>query len=562
MSGRPRPAAPPGAEFGGSDAGDLVLGRLMLAFRGTRMPPWLRRRLVEAPAAGVTLFRHANVASPAQTRALTAALQAAAGGAVKQPPLLVAADQEGGQLIALGDGTTPFAGNMALGAAGDAGLAERVGQAIGRELRALGVNVLYAPVLDVATSRANPALGVRSFGDDPAAVAALGAAFVRGVARAGVASTGKHFPGAGDLATDTHHALGVVDHDRPRLAAVELAPFRAAIDAGLRLMMTGHFAIPALTGSRTLPATLSRAVMDELLRGELGFDGVSITDALDMQALAQGPAQIVDVIAAIRANVDLLLCAPPLAAQRRIEDGLRHAAGRALFDRDALEASARRVTGLRRWLAGFPQPDLGVVGCAEHRALAGELASRSVTLVRDDAGLVPLRPAIGARIAAIMPAPRDLTPADTSSAVLPGLGAALRRHHPVVDEIVTGHPPDAAEIAAIRRRAASWDVIVVGTLDAHRDAAQAALVEALRASGSPLVTVALRTPYDLAAYPAVPTHLCTYSILQPSLDALADVLFGVAPARGRLPVEIPDLAPRGHGLGAVTGAAAPRARAR
>ncbi|HSW41842.1 MAG TPA: glycoside hydrolase family 3 N-terminal domain-containing protein [Patescibacteria group bacterium] len=520
------------------------------------MPPWVRRRLAEAPAAGVTLFRHANVASPAQVRALTAALQAAAGGgAGERLPLLVAADQEGGQLIALGDGTTPFAGNMALGAAGDAGLAERVGEAIGREMRALGVNVLYAPVLDVATSRASPALGIRSFGDDPAAVAVLGAAFVRGVARPGVASTGKHFPGAGDVATDTHHALGVVDHDRARLAAVELVPFRAAIDAGLRLVMTGHFVIPSLTGSPTLPSTLSSAVVDGLLRGELGFDGVSITDALDMRALDQGPAQVVDVIAAIRADVDLLLCAPDLPAQRRIEKGLRHAAGRALFDRDALEASARRVAGLRRWLAGFPQPDLGVVGCAEHHALAGELAARSVTLVRDDPGLVPLQLAAGARVAAIMPTPRDLTPADTSSTVLPGLGAALRRHHPHVDEIVTGHPPDGAEIAAIRGRAASWDVIVVGTLDAHRDAAQGALVEALRASGRPLVTVALRTPYDLAAYPAASTHLCTYSILRPSLDALADVLFGVAPARGRLPVAIPGVLPRGHGLGAITGSA-------
>ena len=553
MNGKARPAAPSPAGSGALDADDLVLGRLMLAFRGTRVPPWLRRRLAEAPAAGVTLFRHANVASPAQVRALTAALQAAVARGPGEPlPLLVAADQEGGQLIALGDGTTPFAGNMALGAAGDAVLAERVGEAIGRELRALGVNVLYAPVLDVATAQANPALGIRSFGDDPAAVAVLGAAFVRGVARAGVAATGKHFPGTGDVATDTHHALGVVDHDRARLEAVELVPFRAAIEAGLRLVMTGHFAVPSLTGSRTLPSTLSSAVMDGLLRGELGFDGVSITDALDMRALAQGPAQVVDVIAAVRAGVDLLLCAPDRPAQRRIEEGLLHAAGRALFDRDALDASARRVAGLRRWLAGFPQPDLEVVGCAEHRALAAELASRSVTLVRDDPGLLPLRPAAGARIAAIMPAPRDLTPADTSSTVSPGLAAALRRHHPHVDEIVTGHPPEAAEIEALRGRAASWDVIVVGTLDAHRDAAQAALVEALRATGRPLVTVALRTPYDLAFYPAAPTHLCTYSILWPSLDALADVLFGVAPARGRLPVAIPAILPRGHGLGAVS----------
>jgi len=179
----------------------VTLGRLMVAFDGTELPPEVAEAFVERPVAGVTLFAHHNVDTPAQVRELTAALQAAAGNG---RPLLIAADQEGGQLNALGGGTTQFAGAMALGAIGDEGLAERVAGATARELRALGVNVNYAPVCDVANNPANPALGIRSFGDDPEAVGRLAAATVRGLQGDGVAATVKHFPGAGDTAADPH----------------------------------------------------------------------------------------------------------------------------------------------------------------------------------------------------------------------------------------------------------------------------------------------------------------------------------------------------------------------
>ena len=214
----------------------------MLAFRGTTVPRWLAERLAAAPAAGFTLFRAPNLRAPAQVRRLTTSLQAAAlertrAGAGEDLPLLIAVDQEGGQLLSLGDAFTPFAGPMAIGATGDADLAERVGRAIGLELRAVGVNVNYGPDLDIASNPESPALGIRSFGDDPSEVARLGTAWLRGVQSAGVAATGKHFPGMGGVTVDTHDQLGVVDSSRDELGARELVPFRAAIDAGLR---TGH----------------------------------------------------------------------------------------------------------------------------------------------------------------------------------------------------------------------------------------------------------------------------------------------------------------------------------
>ena len=186
------------------------------------------------------------------------------------------------------------------------------------------------------------------------------------------------------------------------------------------------------------------------------------------------------------------------------------------------------------------------MGSAEHLALARALAARSLTLVRDAGGLLPLRLSPEARVLAVMPAPRDLTPADTSSFVRPSLAAALRAHHAHVDEVVTGHPPTSGEIVALRERAEQFDLLIVGTISAAPGSAQAELVSALAGSGKPLVTVALRTPWDLAAYPEAGTHVCTYSILPDSMEALAAGLFGrvdgAGPAfPGRLPVSLPML---------------------
>ena len=539
----------------------------MLAFDGTELSAGAERRLRTAPAAGITLFRYRNVERPDQVRALVDAAQAAAraggfGTAVgTQRPLLIAADQEGGQLLGLGDGPTPFPGAMALGATGDAALAEAVGRATGTELLAMGVNLVYAPVCDLATNTANIGLGIRSFGDDPVEVAALVAATVRGLRAAGGAVTAKHLPGLGEATQDSHHGLPVLRHDRARLDRVELVPFRAAIEAGVDLVMSAHVALPSVTGDPALPATMSRAVMHDLLRDDLGFRGLTITDALDMRALPQGDAQGEAVVAAVRAGVDLLLCAPDSAQLDRIERAVQQAARRGAFDDAELREAASRLDGLRHRLRDAPSPDPAVVGSAAHRALAREVAARSVTLVRDDRAILPLRLPAGARILAVMPRPRDLTPADTSATVVPGLASALRTWWPDVEEIVTSHPPTDEEIAGAAARSAGAGAIVVGTIAATADPAQVRLVEALlaavrgaRADGGgpgsqpPVVTLALRTPWDIAAYPDADVHVATYGILPPTLEATAAALFGRAPFLGRLPARVAGIAPRGHGL--------------
>ena len=522
-----------------------ILGRVMLGFEGEVLPESIARRLADAPAAGMTVFRHHNVRSPGQLREMTDAFQRAGPTGRESPdsaPMLVGADQEGGQLIALGDASTAFAGNMALGAVDDVATTERVGFAIGTEARAMGVNVVYAPCLDVASDPANPALGIRSFGEDPDLVGRHGVAMVRGLQAAGVAAAVKHAPGMGAVATDTHHGLAVADAARDVLDAREFVPFRAAFAAGVRMVMSGHLALPAVSGARDLPATLSRAVMTDLLRGDLGFDGVSISDALDMGAVASGPDATPDVVAAVRAGVDLLLTAADPAARDRMEAALRAAEAAGAFDLGELAATERRLATLRGWLGSSergPVPDPSVVGAAAHQGIAADLAARSITLVRDPGGRLPFEPATAGTVLAVMPQPADLTPADTSSTVVPGLAAALRTAGYTVQELVVDQVPAADQIAAALDRAATADTIVVGTIDAHRQTGQVDLVDALIRTGRPTVAVALRGPWDVALFPPESTTLATYSILPGSLAALAEVLAGRARATGRLPVSIP-----------------------
>jgi beta-N-acetylhexosaminidase len=499
----------------------------MIGLSGTRLPPAVREAIAAGSFAGATLFGFGNVHCVEQVRALTDDLQAANRS---RHPLLIAADQETGQLQGLGPGATSFPGAMALGATRDPDLARRVGQAIGRECLALGVNVNYAPVCDVATRADNPSLGIRSFGDDHRLVAALATAMASGMLEVGVAPVLKHFPGKGEVGVDPHYELPVLDLDLERLQRVELAPFRAAIGANAPAVMVGHYALPAITGRRDLPASVSSEVVEGLLRRSLGFDGVVITDALDMGAFAPAVGAEPAVVAALRAGVDLLLCSADGAARRRMMEEV--AAGLRTIESTVLTASRGRIERLRQAVATADRPGLEVVGCHDHVELARDVARRSITAVRTAA--LPLQPETGDRILAVMPTPSDLTPADTSSTVSPTLAAALRRHHDNVTEVVVSPDPSDAEIDSVLDVARGHSHLVVGTIGAAER--QAALVRRLIATGKPTVTVALRTPYDIHTYPMADTHLLTYSIHRVSMDALADVTFGLETASGSVPV--------------------------
>ena len=522
-----------------------MLGQLLPAFEGTEPPGWLLRRIAAGHAHGVTVFLRANAANADGLAALTEALHSTSPGHL---PLLIGADQEGGQLVGLGHDTTRFPGAMALGAANDPALTEATGRAMGRELRALGITVDYAPVCDVAVEPENVSLGTRAFGSDPVTIGLHAAALTRGLQEGGVVATPKHFPGFGAVDADPHFELASIDLDIAGLEARELVPFRAAIEAGAGMVMSGHVALPAVTGDRALPATVSRLVMHELLRNQLGFNGVSITDAMDMKAVAQGVGGVVDSIVALRAGVDLLLMTPDRAAQKRLEDGLRQASVRGLVPASRIRASQRRLLRLRRWLRHFTWPERVYVLSQAHLDLADRSARAALTLVRDEAGLLPLRPTADDRVLVITPQPRELTPADSSADEPLALADAVRRHHQTVTDLRVSSEPSDDEVRGAREATAEAAFVIVATLATNVQPSQARLVEAVLATGTPTVTVAMRTPYDLADYPRSATHLCSYSIVPASVEAVADALFGHSPIGGRLPVDIPGLYPRGHGL--------------
>lgn len=513
---------------------EAVGQQFLLSFTGKReVPAELRAIFEHQQVGGIVLFRAKNMGTLQELRGLTDALQKAAAE-TGQPPLLIAADQEGGQLMAVGQ-ATPFPGNLALGATGSEKLARRVGEAIGREMAAVGVNVDFAPVCDVNNNPKNPVVGTRSFGQDPKLVGRLSAAMVKGLQSAGVAATAKHFPGHGDTSSDSHHSAPVLPHDLKRVRRVELPPFQAAIDAGVRLVMTAHIVFPALNGGSELPATLSSNILRGLLRRKLGFDGLIVTDAMDMNAMEQGAGYVADAMAAIAAGVDLLLLNHDLAKVEPAYAAVLQAARRGLLPAAEVSASAGRVLALKKWLAGRKQPPLSVVCSAEHQALARQVAQQSVTLVRDRTKQLPLRLGTEARVAVVVPQPEDLTPADTSSYVSPQLAPAVRRHHARVDEFVMPMNPD---VAALRDQVRGYDLVIVGTINANVHVAQAALVDALVKDGVRVITVALRMPYDVSAHAAAPTCACTYSILPPSMDAIADALWGKIRFRGKLPVTV------------------------
>jgi len=517
---------------------EQVVGqKLMWSFSGHTPPLDFLAALPSGCVSGVTLFRSINLDNPAQILELTDTLQRAAREA-NQPPLLIGADQEGGTLMAV-PGTTRFPGNLALGATRSTELARRVGLALGRELAAVGINIDYAPVCDIINNSQNPVVGPRSFGADPRLVALLSAALIQGLQAAGVAAAAKHFPGHGDSSADSHHHMEVLLHDEARLRAVELVPFQAAVQAGVKMILTAHIALPNFDEGYQRPATLSPRILRRLLRDEMQFSGVTISDALDMLAIQQGPLNIIEMVSGAQAGLDLLLLTS-FVDQPTIYQALLLAARRGLLDEAELRASVDRITALKQWVAQQTRSDLSVVGCAEHAALAIEIAEKSITLVRDETQQLPLCLAADAKLAVIVPRPKDLTPADTSSYDQPALADAIRPYH-TVDEILMPIEPREADVAALADRVADADQIIVGTINAHQHRGQAALVNALIDRGQSVIAIALRMPYDMIAYPRVPTYLCTYSLQPASLRAVAQALWGHIPCVGQLPVELPRL---------------------
>lgn len=524
---------------------DDAIGQcVMVGFHGTQPSRHIVELIERERVGGVILFAR-NITDARQVAEMTAALQAVARAAGHLAPLLIAIDQENGLVERLGPAAIPLPGNMALGAVDDEDATERVAEMTGRGLRAQGINLNLAPVADVNNNPANPAIGVRSFGDDPEAVGRHVAAAVRGYRRAGVASTLKHFPGHGDTTTDSHIGLPVILHDVARLRAVELIPFQRCIAAGAPVVMTAHLALPALTDSPAQPATIAPEVVTGLLREELGFGGLIMTDCLEMAGLAKTIGTVRGTVDALRAGHDLALISHSHRQQLAALRAVRAAIHDGTLDAERIAASARRVLRLKRQVSAWDQHATMSPAQLEaaHRTLSDEIYARSTTLIRDRQGLLPLRRDAAHRIAVVGYTEGKLCPPVDRVYSLDALTALVREQWDAecVDEVIVEPGQSHEDCERIRRQIAAADIVLLATLNAHLDAAQCAALRTVLyegAGGERTIGIAVGNPYDAAALPEIGTYLATYEYTPPALCAAVEVLFGERRASGRLPVSV------------------------
>jgi beta-N-acetylhexosaminidase len=488
----------------------------------------------ECHPAGVILFGR-NLAGPWATARLTAQLQGVAARA-GDAPLLIGIDQEGGLVARLRYPCAEVPSNMAQAAAGGPATAQEAATILGREMVRLGINLALAPVVDVNTNPANPVIGTRAYSDAPALALACGVAAIAGLRRAGALSMAKHFPGHGDTALDSHLALPSVAHGWDRLREVELAPFVAAIAAGVDSLCSAHVLYPGVDDSG-LPATLSRRLMTDLLRGELGFGGALFADALVMDAIARRKSANIPpaAVAAIRAGVDCVMVLGSLGQQRRCYEALLAACEDGTIPAARLDEAVARVRAMRLRVAAPSRP--AAWPDPAHQAAAQRLAHAAVTLVRDEAGLLPLAgPGLGVvEFAAGEVSPIESVRNEPFNAST--LALLLGRARPDARFLtLSARTPRAASI--LDAFLASCERVVVATRNAAFNPAQAALLRRIAATGKPVVQLALRSPYDATLDSRIGTVLLTYGDQPNGVAAAVDVLLGAAPAAGRLPIRL------------------------
>jgi beta-N-acetylhexosaminidase len=537
-------------------AAQMVWPNLMADYVPTDATQWrhLSAYITQEHVGGLLM----SVGSPIEMAAKLNALQR-----MSPTPMLVGADLEtgagmrarGGYFVPNGidlGGATFFPPNMALGATGDTTLAYLAGWVTAIEGRALGIHVDFAPVLDVNNNPANPVINTRSYGEDPHAVAMLGSAFIRGLQEHGMIATGKHFPGHGDTGTNSHLELPIVAVSRSRLDTLELVPFRAAIRAGVGAIMTFHGSMPALDSSG-VPGTLSPTVVTTLLRQQLGFTGLVVSDAMDMRGVLDQYGPTESVKRAVAAGVDVLI--QPLDVHAAI-DAIVSGVKENRYPEDRVTEAARRILALKHKLGLDRQRlvDLNqlstVVGDSANVALARTIADRSITIVRDSLRLLPLSPVTTPRILSVTVAKRADLAAGTS------FNTELKRTFPVLrTEFVNADDPainyarlatlsDSADVTVVSSYVGqSWDAVTADAPQAFAD-----WVTSITAGHRKVIVVAFGNPYLLQQIPSAPEYVIGWGGAPVSQQSAAHALLGTISVIGHLPISIPPFVQRGTGL--------------
>jgi len=554
----------------------------------TKLAPEVGRIIDRFDLGGVILFAE-NVSETEQTTKLVHDLQEV----VEQDPsndipLFVTIDQEGGIVTRLGTGTN-LPGNMALGATRSPAYAETAGGIIGSELHALGINVNFGPVLDVNNNPGNPVIGVRSFSSDPNLVGELGSAMTRGIQEQGVVATAKHFPGHGDTAVDSHYGLPVVDKSLAELKQLELIPFKRAVAEGIDMVMTGHIGMPQIEGEVVestqgtfpLPATLSDDVITGVLREELGYQGLVVTDALNMQAIADNFTESEAVIKTFKAGVDIALMptilrsANDVTKLESIFDDVIKAVERGDLKEADIDRSVERILTLKAtrgiWKETIDPVTLeeqlveakAVVGSPEHKALERQMTEAAVTLVRNDRKTLPFKPKKGQTVLVLSPT-KDQTDSMVKTIRSLEKNAGNLKRVNVLTENYGASTPHLNQNPALEEKINQADYLIVGS-NVNNSAklgassadhyVPAEVFHQANRTGKKSVLLSLRNPYDVAVQPDADAQLLVYGFkgdpngpdseagntksAGPNLPAGIRAIFGEFVPQGKLPVDVP-----------------------
>lgn len=509
---------------------------LFVGFGGTEVNPHIEFWVKQRHVGGVALFSR-NIVDLKQTASFTRGIHALTDGKI---PLFVALDQEGGNVVRVKDGAMTLPGNMALGATRSTTLAYIAGQGLAVDLKLLGFNMNLAPVLDVNSNPKNPVIGVRSYGEKPDLVAELGAWYVRGQQEMGVVAVAKHFPGHGDTHTDSHFDMPAISADMKRLNELELAPFKKAMDVGLDAVMTAHIALPRVAEEANLPATLSRNILTKVLREQMGFDGIVVTDGLEMDGIVERYGSGRAAVIAINAGADMPLVLWQMKKKDEVYDTLMAAVKSGEISRERLDQSVRRILAVKarrglfdRQLEPLERALKKDERLVTHQQVSQQIAREAVTLVRNHANTLPIRAVRYRKVVVLAPT---------------GPFANRIGKEKYVEVVNTAYIPsreqrnsDAERMIAASRGA---DLMIFATINRYHLEMAKRVMKALPNVSAAMVSFA--SPYYLESVPDLDAYVCTYSYLDDAQRAAADALVGGQPMTGRLPVTIPGFYPFGH----------------
>ena len=507
------------------------IGQMFLAsFDGTTLSEETREHFLECSIGNYIYFAK-NFIDYRGIRALSDSLQTVAKE-VCGVPAFISVDQEGGMVARVRTGSSHFPAGMAVTASGiSLDKVKSMGELVGEGLKNLGINLNHAPVADVNNNPKNPVIGARAFSDKPEVVSEIVSAYIKGIQKSGVMANVKHFPGHGDTDLDSHLDLPHINHDLERLYSVELAPFKAAIDVGVDSIMSAHIVFKAIDAE--YPATLSKKVINGLLREELGFGGLVVTDCMSMNAIKENFTTQKGCVLAVNAGVDLICLNASNQIQKESVRAVYDAVMNGEIAMETIDAAIGRIMKYKsKYAFGDIPPPMEIYPI--HEKLAEEISARSITLYKNSGSLLP----VGDKAVFVI-SPPPYRSSIASDDIYKGKAFATEAAHVLKsDYLVTNRNPDEVDIADALAKSKDYDIIVYAVCNASHNAGQLHLFDALKTAGKTIVLVTLGLPYDISLMENADVHIAAYEYSNRSVQSAIKALVGEIEFSGKMPVEL------------------------